>query len=39
MYEKLADVRLKNGEVVEAGIVLGPDEERYLELAKHRHAA
>jgi GNAT superfamily N-acetyltransferase len=39
MYEKLADVRLKNGEVVEAGIVLGPDEEwrlRVQELLLHK---
>lgn len=27
MYQKLADIRLKNDDVVEAGVVLGPDEE------------
>jgi len=39
MYEKLADVRLKNGEVVEAGVVLGPDKEwcdRVQQLLLHK---
>lgn len=39
MYESLGSVRLKDGEQVQAGVVLGPDDlwaDRVCELLKHK---